>query len=304
METPLVSVIIPSYGGGQNLERCVDSVLNQTYDNIECIVVDDNGIGTPNQLLTEQVMQKYVLDKRVIYICHDINKNASAARNTGVRNSKGIYISLLDDDDIFYCNNIQCHVETLQILSHDFALTYCGYDIYSGETKRGCHRAVFSGQDLYGNMMHKIDIPSSSFVIRKDVYEELGGFDETFRRHQDWEFIARMFSKYKVKALANIGYRRYLEDRNRPKSKDLAFKYRRYYLDTLLPMMSTLTETQKKDIIIENLLNVSNQFYFYDKNLKVFLGDYIKIKPGYRGLIYLFNRLKCVIYRKIKKGYE
>ena len=63
MEKSLVSVIIPSHGGGQYLERAVDSVLSQTYPNIEIIVVDDNGIGTPNQLSTQQIMQKYYLIK-------------------------------------------------------------------------------------------------------------------------------------------------------------------------------------------------------------------------------------------------
>ena len=95
----LVSVIIPTYGGGEYLKRCIESVLAQTYPNIEVVVVDDNGLGTPNQLLTQKVMQEFKDDTRVKYVCHEINKNGSAARNTGFRNSKGEYICLLDDDD-------------------------------------------------------------------------------------------------------------------------------------------------------------------------------------------------------------
>ena len=89
----LVSVIIPTYGGAEYLSRCVDSVLAQTYANIEIIVVDDNGLNTPKQKETASVMSKYSSLKNVKYVCHEVNINGSAARNTGVKNSDGEYIA-------------------------------------------------------------------------------------------------------------------------------------------------------------------------------------------------------------------
>ena len=78
----LISIIIPTYGGGEFLERAIESALAQTYDNIEVIVVDDNGIDTENQLKTATIMKKYEFNPKVFYICHEVNKNGSAARNT------------------------------------------------------------------------------------------------------------------------------------------------------------------------------------------------------------------------------
>lgn len=292
MTNNTVSVIIPSFGGGQNLKRSIDSVLCQSYKAIECIVVDDNGIGTKNQLATQLVMNEYEGDNRVRYICHEHNINASAARNTGVRNSTGSFIALLDDDDCYYTDNILTQVKLLSKLSNDYALTYCGYDIYNNDLLLNTHKVSFSGQDIYQTMLHNVDIPSSSFLIRKSVYEELGGFDEKFRRHQDWEFIVRVQMKYKVHTVNYIGYRRYLEERNSPRSRELAFKYRKFYIETLLPQITTLSDAQKKDIAIENLLNVSHQFFVRDHNLWAFIKDYVRISPGYRGVRFLFRPIK------------
>ena len=227
----VVSVVIPSYGGGQFLERSVDSVLNQTYPNVEVIVVDDNGVGTPNQQATAAIMEKYNLDRRVKYICHEVNLNGAAARNTGVKNASGDYIALLDDDDMFFPNNIEEHMKILPLLSDDYALTYCGFDEYWGEKKVREVKRTFSGQNLYGILRHLIVVGSTSMCIKKSVWEELGGFDESFRRHQDWEFSARIMARYKIKAVDNIGFRRYIEQRNSPKKAETVIDYRKHYLD-------------------------------------------------------------------------
>lgn len=74
MNNKLVSVIIPSYSRPNNICRAIDSVLNQTYQPIEIIVVDDNGIGTDFQRQTEHVLSKYIRTNKIIYIKHDTNK--------------------------------------------------------------------------------------------------------------------------------------------------------------------------------------------------------------------------------------
>ena len=98
---PLVSVIITTCNGDYKLVRAVDSVLMQTYNNIEIIVVDDNGNGTASRIETEKMMEKFSNTERVIYLKHEQNKNGSAARNTGIRTAKGKYVAFLDDDDVF-----------------------------------------------------------------------------------------------------------------------------------------------------------------------------------------------------------
>ncbi len=286
----VVSVIIPSYGGGQYLKRAVDSVLQQTYPHIEVIVVDDNGMGTANQTATEQVMNEYVGDNRVRYICHEVNKNGSAARNTGVKESKGAYIALLDDDDIYLPDNIKTQIETLSQLSDEYALTYCSNETYRGDKKLWEDHVSYSGDILYDVLLHRATIGSTSLLIRKSVWEELGGFDESFRRHQDWEFTARVCSKYKVKAVDKIGFRRYLEFRNSPKSVELAKEYRIHYLEKMKPYMTVLRPKQIKKVIVYNRLDVSIQ-YLKKKEWGKFWNDVKSIKPGALFISFFCRRL-------------
>ena len=236
----IVTVVIPSYGGADFLERCVDSVLAQTYKDIEVVVVDDNGLDTPMQKSTAQVMKKYANDDRVKYVCHEVNKNGSAARNTGVRESIGDYIALMDDDDVFYPEKIERQVKVMESLSDDYAVTYCACDIYYNDNKIGESRADKSGSLLYECLSHKIQIASSSMLIRKSAYVALGGFDESFRRHQDWEFIARLASKFLIHGDNFIGFRRILEFRNNLNTPEIYKERRLYYLEKMQPYIRIL----------------------------------------------------------------
>lgn len=101
MENVKVSVIIPTYRRTEDITRALDSVLAQTLEAVEVIVVDDNGIGSECGIATETAMRPYIDSKRITYIQHEKNKNGSAARNTGIKVAKGKYISFLDDDDIY-----------------------------------------------------------------------------------------------------------------------------------------------------------------------------------------------------------
>ena len=102
----MVSVIITTYKRAEFLERAIDSVLNQSYKDIEIIVVDDNGLNSPYSIYTQNVMKKYSSNDKIKYIQHKTNKNGAAARNTGIQASVGEYITFLDDDDFFLKNRI------------------------------------------------------------------------------------------------------------------------------------------------------------------------------------------------------
>src|SRR3990167_9420175 len=93
MKRPVVSVVMPTFNLARLLERALRSALDQTYDNLEIIVVDDaSSDDTPDVVKTVQ-------DERVRYIRHETNRGGSAARNTGIRIATGEFIAFLDDDD-------------------------------------------------------------------------------------------------------------------------------------------------------------------------------------------------------------
>ena len=109
IESPLVSIIVPCYNYGHLLHETLESVVAQTYQNWECIIVDDG--STDN---TRQVAMNYIdNDSRFLYQ-YQKNKGLASARNTGFKLAKGYYIQLLDSDDILPPEKIQRHVTILK----------------------------------------------------------------------------------------------------------------------------------------------------------------------------------------------
>ena len=286
---PLVSVIIPTYGGGEYLKRCIDSVLTQTYTAVEVVVCDDNGMGTESQLHTAEVMSAYTGNPRVKYVCHEHNINGSAARNTAFKHSKGEYIALLDDDDEFLPGNIEAHVKVLNTLPADYALTYCGgKDVYHEGKEVKVMRKTFTGQDLYAILMHHVVISSTSLVIRRNCWEALSGFDESFRRHQDWEFTARVMAHYKVRALEHIGYVRYRYQRNNASDPEKRRAFMNHYLEKMMPYIKTLPLSQQRDILVSNRLQLCVT-YIKRREYAKCIRHYMSVSPGTRGVTFWWH---------------
>lgn len=189
---PKVSVIIPTYGGSDSLIRAVESVLAQSYCSFDVIVVDDNNPNTRARKQTELMMQRYTQDFRVIYIKHEHNKNGAAARNTGAKFSESKYLCLLDDDDIFLTNRLLYQVEFLEN-NPEYEACYCWRRQYGKEI---CGKE--SG-DLSKSLLDLSFTPTTSAImISKKAYDTLNGFDESYKRHQDYEFLLRFFKKYQM----------------------------------------------------------------------------------------------------------
>lgn len=274
----LVSVIIPTCGGSEFLSSCIDSVLSQTYKNIEIIVVDDNGLGSSKQKGTATIMEKYKSMSNVKYICHKVNKNGSAARNTGVKNSNGEYIALLDDDDVFLPEKIKRQVDLLSSLSLDYGAVYCSHETFLGGNKVGEEHALMDGRILYEYMLHKVEIASSSIMVRRIVWENLGGFDESFKRHQDWEFIVRLLTKYAIKSDDFWGFKRILQFRNSSVSPQIVKERRIFYLKKMAPIIKTFSLTEQNNIVVRERVDVAVTF-LKSKDYMGFLKEMANISP-------------------------
>lgn len=292
----LVSIIIPTYGGANLLPRAIEGVLIQTHQEFELIIVDDNGKGTDNQLKTASVIEPYLIDNRIEYIVHDVNRNGSAARNTGVSHSKGNYIALLDDDDVYNPDFIEKQLVVLKALPLEYAMVYCSHESYFDGVKIEEYHAEASGNLLYENLIHSIEIATTSALIRRSAFENIGGFDESFRRHQDWEFMARLAAKYLIKANDFLGYKRYLEWRNVPVDAEKAKLFRLHYLEKMTPLLNCLSKKQARTVIVYNKLDVA-LWYLKERRPLKFVKEYIEIKPGLRGLRFMYRRIMLIINR-------
>lgn len=195
MTEPLVSIVIPTFARPDNLIRAIESVLNQTYKNIEIIVVDDNGKDSPNQIETENLLKDYI-GKKISYIKHDINKNGSAARNTGLYNSNGYFVNFLDDDDVFSPLKIELQVNKLLEFS-EFDACYCN-SLLQGKNRNIVTHNLKEGDLTLDVLTGRAIFNTSTILFRRKALLDINGWDESFQRHQDWELIIRFFRKYKI----------------------------------------------------------------------------------------------------------
>ncbi len=194
MHDEIVSVIIPTYKGHSTLGRAINSVLTQTYQNFEIIVVDDNAPESQSRKNTQAVMDGFQ-DARIRYVKHEQNRNGSAARNTGIKCAHGKYVAFLDDDDIYFSNRILSSVEALES-NPKCGMVFCDVLHAYGEWYGCIHRANPEWLTPQGVLLHADAVGSgSNLFLRKSLVENIGGFDEDFARHQDLEFAIRATEK-------------------------------------------------------------------------------------------------------------
>lgn len=205
MERTRVSVIIPTYKRSKYLIRAINSILNQSYDNIEIIVVDDNGIGDKFQLINEKNLSAFIENNQIIYIKHEQNKNGAAARNTGIKVATGDYITFLDDDDFFLKKRIELLVKKLEN-NRDYDCAYSSmikiknnhiYNYRKGNKEGNLLYDILSQYSFFGT-------GSNMFFTKKSI-TEIGQFDEKFFRYQDLEYMARFFEHgFKVCSISDV----------------------------------------------------------------------------------------------------
>ena len=190
MNQPSVSVIIPNYNYGRFLSEAIDSVLAQTYSNVEIVVVDDGSSDNSLEILAEY-------EKKGIKVVRQKNSGVGAARNTGVKSSSGDLIAFLDADDVWLPQKIEKQVERL-LSNRDFGLVTCairefdaaGNTIYGETHAKG--KEGWCAEDI---LLFKpvTPGPGSSTLIWRELFEKAGGFDERKEMHplEDWEFLYR-----------------------------------------------------------------------------------------------------------------
>ena len=162
-------------------------------------MVDDNNPDSEARSLTEAIMSNYSNNQRVRYIKHDFNRNGSAARNTGARAALGEWLAFLDDDDEFLPKKIESQLLALKNREDEWACCYSRYAY-----KKPGKKLVKSNENREGNLylealMREFHIASgSNLLVKKTAFEAINGFDESFIRNQDIEFLARLMKLYKI----------------------------------------------------------------------------------------------------------
>ena len=198
---PLVSVIVPTYNRPGMLIETLKSILKQSYEVFEIIVVNDAGVNVEN-IITD-LNQK----QNIVYIKHSKNKGLAAARNTGISAAKGKYIAYLDDDDIFYPE----HIETLATFMETTGYKVAYTDAYRAHQEKENGQFVTKKKDVpysfdfdYDRILTGNFIPVLCIMHEKACIERVGMFDETLRSHEDWDLWMRMSREFQFAHIKKI----------------------------------------------------------------------------------------------------
>lgn len=201
----LVSVIVTTHNRCDLLKCAIESVLNQTYGNIELIVVDDNSSDNTQELTRS-------LKEKIIYMRHNKCLGGAAARMTGSKKASGEYIAFLDDDDQWTPNKLEKQLPVIEKSPPEVGLVYAWMEYFENGKSRGLRAPELRG-DVFVEMLDKQAIGGCpTIIIKREVIDKIGFFDESLPRGNDgnyWRRIAKHYSVDfipKVLAIIHIGH--------------------------------------------------------------------------------------------------
>ncbi|MBU4477611.1 MAG: glycosyltransferase [Candidatus Omnitrophica bacterium] len=204
---PLVSVVIPTYNCADLLERSVKSVLAQTFQDFEIIIVDDASADN-----TQEVVFSFK-DTRIKYVRHKKNLGEAAARNTGIKIAQGEYIAPQDSDDEWLPEKLEKQLNAFKNSSSLLGVVYTGFWKIRGDKKNYLPSVNIKAKErnIYNILLKSNFIGTPTTLIKKACFEKSGLFDERLFHLVDWDLwirISRFYHfKYIAEPLVNSYYR-------------------------------------------------------------------------------------------------
>lgn len=199
-DTPRVSVIIPTHNRAGLLPRAVESVLAQTHDDYELIIVDDCSSDDTQRVIAE------FADSRIRHFRHEVNRGVSAARNTGIANARGEYIAFLDDDDEWLPTRLAKQSAIMDTAPSRVGFVYGWMDVVypdSGGIPVPFDRLNAEG-NIFSHMIRLRGCLHSTFLARTSSVRDVGGFDENMVAREDSEFLCRLSQKWEAMVLPEV----------------------------------------------------------------------------------------------------
>jgi glycosyltransferase involved in cell wall biosynthesis len=273
-KSELVSIVIPCYNQAQYVKETVESVLDQTYPNIEISIVND-GSTDESEKIVKEIIHQYP-DKNIRLI-NQSNKGLSEARNSGIRASSGDYLFLLDSDDKLHNTMVSKCMDALMV--QDVDITYADYQRFGEETsvqKTGDKIELYS-------LLHA-NVTGATALYRKSVWEKTGGYKQNMSGgYEDWEFwinatkngfkfyhVPEVLFYYRVKkeSMYTDAYNKdaYLRAKIVMNHPEL------YTPEQADKAMHVVKETEK---LPELYFLITNERQLDDQQIRTYLGDYL-----------------------------
>ena len=199
---PSVSVIIPTYNRQQYVLQAVESVLAQTYNAWELIVVDDGSNDSTIALLAT------IQDTRIRTICCDHCGNPAHVRNVGIENARGQYVAFLDSDDLWQADKLRLQIESLR-RNTNARWSYTRYIMVDSTGMEISARAGKPWQSYSGFILSKLATdeaaaPIQTVLVERDLLLEVGLLDEELLFREDYDLVFRLAARAEVLAVPEV----------------------------------------------------------------------------------------------------
>lgn len=236
----MVSIIITAYNAERYIKRAILSVLNQTRKDIEVVVIDDGSTDHTAEIV------KSFRDSRIRYI-YQKNQNVGSARNRGIRESRGKYLTFLDPDDEYLPEKVAAEAEFLES-NPEYQAVYCDTVQFYSDNPEKLFRK--KGQKPSGNifphLLHSSVVNPNTFMATKDLIEKVGMFDEDPDSPEDWELWLRIAGAgylfgYIDRALVRVEMRK--DSRT---TSDVNFRGKKYLLEIFENVFSAMSPKERE----------------------------------------------------------
>lgn len=192
-QNPLVSIVVTCYNYGRYIVPCLDSIFSQTFQDFEIVVINDG--STDN---SEELIRSFLEDSKLKYI-YQKNSGQANAKNNGIKNSAGKYIAFLDADDLWDKTKLE---KQIPLFSRDnIGVVYSKAKFVDEHGQfldfilKDKYLTPRSGE-VTNHLFFNNFVPFSSSVVRKECFEKLGCFDESFEMGIDWDLWLRISIQY------------------------------------------------------------------------------------------------------------
>lgn len=267
----IVSVIVPVYNRAHYVAETIESILAQTYKNIELILINDG--STDSSLIVLQEYQRRHPDK--VVIVDQENQGQIAARNNGIKKAKGEFIAFLDSDDLWYPEKLELQ---LPYLKNDVALVYSAIENIDQNgtvlNQEYCDESLVS--DMYAALLVQNRMTGGSVVVTKRALDDVGLFDPEFKAAENWDLWLRICRKYRAALVNKVLVKYRIHPGNMSANHQLM-------LEAKEKILHKHGSPEPKDLLLLKALTLAKADLAYRYGLYyASTGDYVKARQSFR----------------------
>lgn len=254
INSPLVSVIIPTFNRSAFIERAILTVLNQSFRDLEVIVVDDGSTDNTYHIVKSLKLK----DSRILYIRNEQNRGAQSARNTGIRAARGIFIGFLDSDDEWLPFKLESQLRVFENSCTSVGVVYGGFRWrYDSGAFTKDQMPRFHG-NIYSDALRGWIADTNTLLIKKTLLLSAGLWDERIRAYQEWDLCIRLAKKAEF-AFVNDILAIYHNHSGVTISKD-RLRSAHGYLDVVISHYAEISHVLGRPALAEHLLTAGQHF--------------------------------------------